>query len=140
MACNFPASKEGVFCKINHACKKHFFLVIQSNANVTHRTLQKIIDLSFQTLYTRITPMGSSRPAFGMDSRQSGKKFPGCLTENARPSLSISVGLFILNGRFMRTWAMFFLLDILLITAYLLLLMRQKIREMIGYTSRSATT
>jgi len=29
-----------------------------------------------------------------MDSRQDGKRFPGCLKENARPSLSISDGLF----------------------------------------------
>jgi hypothetical protein len=29
-----------------------------------------------------------------MDSRQDGKRFPGCLKANARPSLSIGVGLF----------------------------------------------
>jgi hypothetical protein len=77
---------------------------------------------------------------FGMDSRQYGKKFPGCLKENARPSLSISVGLFILIGRCMRTWVMFFLFDIILITAYLLLLMRQKISEVIDNTRSSTTT
>jgi hypothetical protein len=31
-----------------------------------------------------------------MDSRQDGKRFPGCLKEIARPSLSVSVGLFVL--------------------------------------------
>jgi uncharacterized membrane protein YbaN (DUF454 family) len=32
-----------------------------------------------------------------MDSRQDGKRFPGCLKENARPSLTISVGLFFIR-------------------------------------------
>jgi hypothetical protein len=31
-----------------------------------------------------------------MDSRQDGKKFPGCLKENARPSLSVGAGLFVI--------------------------------------------
>jgi hypothetical protein len=31
-------------------------------------------------VYNLITPMGSSRPIFfGTDSRQDGKRFPGCL-------------------------------------------------------------
>jgi hypothetical protein len=39
--------------------------------------------------------MGSSRPNFiGTSSRHDGKKFPGCLIENARPSLSIALVFF----------------------------------------------
>ncbi len=39
---------------------------------------------------------GVAAQLFGMGSRQDGNKFPGCLKENARPSLSIGVGLFVL--------------------------------------------
>jgi hypothetical protein len=41
--------------------------------------------------------MGSSARLFRVDSRQDGKRFPGCLKENARPSPCIGGGLFILE-------------------------------------------
>jgi hypothetical protein len=47
--------------------------------------------------YSEITPMGSSARLFRVNSRQDGKRFPGCLKENARPSPYIGGGLFILK-------------------------------------------
>jgi hypothetical protein len=75
--------------------------------------------------------MGSSHPNFiGTSSRHDGKKFPGCLKENARPSLSIALVFFYFgNGGVMKTQFVFFVIDFMLVSAYLLVLIRQNMRK-----------
>ena len=50
-----------------------------------------VIDSRLFMVYTVLTPMGSSARFFRVDSRQDGKRFPGCLSESARPSLSLAM-------------------------------------------------
>jgi hypothetical protein len=84
--------------------------------------------------------MGSSCPVYGSDSRQDGKKFPGCLNENARPSLFLSDGLFVLVWELHENSFWYFLFNILLFTAYIFVLFRHAVGKMLNKARHNATS